>query len=90
MVANGLRPSPHIVPHVTLSYGREPVPMQPIAPIVCAVAYFVLIHYERGLGRHNIVGRWTLGGEPIPVRTWPDRLSTSAGCFSRARFRSPC
>ena len=69
MAANGLRPSPHIAPHITLSYGGERVPMRPIEPICCTVASFVLVHSERGRARYNIIGRWTLEGDPISGST---------------------
>jgi 2'-5' RNA ligase len=78
MAANGLSPSPHIAPHITLSYGGDRVPMQPIEPIAFAVASFVLVHSERGRPRYTIIGRWALEAEPI-------RGSTPTGSKLSAR-----
>lgn len=60
MQTNGLRAAASFLPHLTLHYGPKPVAMQPIEPIRFAVREFTLIHSERGLGRHNILGRWRL------------------------------
>jgi 2'-5' RNA ligase len=50
----------HFTPHVTLAYSEQFVPMQAIEPIRFKVREFVLIHSERGLTKHNILGTWAL------------------------------
>jgi len=59
---NGMRSTAHFLPHMTVLYGPESVPMQEIRPIRVAVNDFVLIHSELGLTRYNLIDRWPLHG----------------------------
>lgn len=58
----GLRAGPGLTPHMTLFYGAETVPVEPVEPIRFAVGDFVLIHSALGLGRYTVVERWPLAG----------------------------
>ncbi|GLS31210.1 hypothetical protein GCM10007937_29200 [Mesorhizobium albiziae] len=58
----GLRPSDMFVPHMTMIYGDKAIAPQPVAPLRWTVREFLLIHSERGLTKHNILGRWPLHG----------------------------
>lgn len=62
MVENGLRTATQFTPHMTLFYGTKAIPAQSIEPIRFRVQEFVLIHSELGLGRYNVLGRWSLNG----------------------------
>lgn len=62
MAKNGLRPGIGFKPHMTLLYGPKPIAPQEIEPIRLRVKDFVLIHSERGLTRHNVIGHWWLRG----------------------------
>lgn len=62
MARNGLRAVEHFVPHMTLYYGSELVPVQATEPVRYLVKEFYLIHSERGLTRYNFLGRWPLEG----------------------------
>lgn len=59
---NGLRAAEHFVPHMTLSYGRKPVPFQPIDPIRVEVSEFALVHSKLWLGEYEVLERWPLLG----------------------------
>jgi len=50
------------IPHLTVSYGPEMVPFQPIAPIRFTAGELVLIHSEVGLTRYHVINRWPLTG----------------------------
>lgn len=56
----GIRVGEDFTPHLTLAYSEQFVPMRPIQPIRFAVCEFVLIHSERGLTKHNVLGTWPL------------------------------
>jgi 2'-5' RNA ligase len=60
MRQNGLKPSSHFAPHMTLLYGTQAIPLQAIEPIRTEVDQFALIHSELGHARYNIVDRWPL------------------------------
>ncbi len=60
MKKNGLRAGGGFVPHMTLSFGSEPISMRAIEPICLEVKEFALIHSELGLTRHNTIERWPL------------------------------
>lgn len=62
MVKNGLRAANQFTPHMTLLYGPKAIPVQSIEPIRFMVHEFLLIHSELGLGRYNVLGRWSLNG----------------------------
>ncbi len=57
----GLKASPLKMPHMTLFYSPDPVPMQPIEPVHIPVRRFFLIHSELWLTRYNVLGCWRLG-----------------------------
>lgn len=66
----GLRAAAGFVPHMTLLYGPQAVPMQAIEPIRFTARELVLIHSERGLTRYTVLWRWpfqrrTIGGPTI-------------------------
>jgi 2'-5' RNA ligase len=54
----GLRAADGFVPHMTLLYGPQAVPMQAIEPIRFMAEELVLIHSERGLTRYTALWRW--------------------------------
>lgn len=60
MLQNGLNAAASFTPHMTLSYGPQPVPMQPIEPIRFQATDFVLIHSRLGLTRYEVIDRWPL------------------------------
>jgi RNA 2',3'-cyclic 3'-phosphodiesterase len=62
MERSGLRvPAKTITPHLTLWYGRTPVPEQELRrPFRWTVSEFWLVHSVFGQGRHNLTGHWTL------------------------------
>lgn len=47
-------------PHMTLAYGPEEVPEQPIEPIRFTVKDFTLIHSRLGLTQYEVIDRWPL------------------------------
>lgn len=61
MIRNGLRAAKNFKPHVTLLYGPDLVPTQPIEPIRFSVNKLVLIHSKRGLSRYHVLDRCSLG-----------------------------
>jgi len=61
MRRNGLRAAERFVPHMTLLYGPQAVPAQPIEPIRFLADALLLVHSERGLTRYNVLGRWPFG-----------------------------
>jgi 2'-5' RNA ligase len=56
----GLKAADEFVPHMTLLYGPNAVPLQAIEPIRFVAREFVLIHSELGLTRYTVLGRWPL------------------------------
>lgn len=62
MKKNGLRAGEHFMPHMTLSYGEKPFPMQAIEPIRFVVGEFALIHSRLWLSQYNLVDHWPLKG----------------------------
>jgi 2'-5' RNA ligase len=60
MTASGLRVSEMFLPHMTLSYGPESVPLQEIEPIRVLVRRFVLIHSKLGLTEYETIDSWPL------------------------------
>jgi RNA 2',3'-cyclic 3'-phosphodiesterase len=60
MTRNGLKAAPDFVPHMTLSYGPQFVPLQAIEPLRFVASNFVLIHSFRGLTRYEVLGSWSL------------------------------
>lgn len=60
MLENGLKGAAAFTPHMTLSYGPQPVPMQPIEPIRFMARDFVLIHSRLGLTQYEVIDRWPL------------------------------
>jgi RNA 2',3'-cyclic 3'-phosphodiesterase len=47
-------------PHMTLFWGRHNLGEQPIEELGWTAQEFVLIHSYRGLGKHEVLGRWPL------------------------------
>jgi RNA 2',3'-cyclic 3'-phosphodiesterase len=60
LLENGLKAAASFTPHMTLSYGPQPVPMQPIEPIRFQATDFVLIHSRLGLTQYEVIDRWPL------------------------------
>ncbi len=60
LLQNGLKAAATFTPHMTLSYGPQPVPMQPIEPIRFQAKDFVLIHSRLGLTQYEVIDRWPL------------------------------
>jgi len=60
MLRNGLKAAATFTPHVTLSYGPQPVPTQPIEPIRFQAKDFVLIRSRLGLTQYEVIDRWPL------------------------------
>ncbi|MGY4394980.1 2'-5' RNA ligase [Sphingomonas sp. UYAg733] len=50
-------------PHTTLGYWQGRSFSERIAPVEWDVREFVLIHSHLGQTRHEVIGRWALGGE---------------------------
>lgn len=57
MERNGLKATADFTPHMTLFYGRQKVPFQPIEPVRFVVNAFALVHSELGLSRYNLISR---------------------------------
>jgi 2'-5' RNA ligase len=62
MKKNGLKAAEHFTPHMTLSYGPNSIPLQPIEPIRFVVGEFALIHSKLWLTQYDLVDRWPLHG----------------------------
>jgi len=62
MAKVGLKPDKAFVPHVTLLYDGQIVPVQTIAPISWTVDRFVLVQSKLGQTRHIVLGDWALAG----------------------------
>lgn len=62
MTRNGLEAAADFVPHMTLSYGPDAIPVQAIEPIRFTVKDFALIHSRLGLTRYEVIDRWSLQG----------------------------
>jgi 2'-5' RNA ligase len=60
MRKNRLKAAADFEPHVTLSYGPQFVPEQPIEPIRFVARDFVLIHSRLGLTQYEVIDRWPL------------------------------
>ncbi len=60
--AEGLDGRPASTPHVTLAWSEVFVPEQRIEPVTWTGSEFVLIDSLKGVGRHQILGRWPLVG----------------------------
>ena len=56
------RREPEIWPHVSLLWDRGEAPPQFVEPITWKVRDFVLLDSPHGEGRHEVLGRWLLGG----------------------------
>jgi 2'-5' RNA ligase len=57
----GMRPR-HFVPHVSLIWSPDFLAERAVEPFSWMVREFVLLHSIHGEGRHEVVGRWPLGG----------------------------
>ena len=53
-------PERTFVPHVTLLYDAQAVPVQPVEPVSWPVREFVLIHSLLGRAEYRLLGRWVL------------------------------
>jgi 2'-5' RNA ligase len=64
LMRNGLRceKSPKFNPHVTLFRGAGEIPRQSVEAVTWTVGEIVLIRSIIGEGRHEHLGRWSLGG----------------------------
>lgn len=60
MLENGLKAAAAFTPHMTLSYGPQTMPMQPIEPIRFMATDFALIHSRLGLTQYEVIDRWPL------------------------------
>jgi 2'-5' RNA ligase len=60
MTKVGLQAAAEFNPHMTLSYGPQPVPIQAIEPIRFVVKDFALIHSRLGLTQYEVIDRWPL------------------------------
>jgi 2'-5' RNA ligase len=60
MLENGLKAAAAFTPHMTLSYGPQPVPTQAIEPIRFQARDFVLIRSRLGLTQYDVIDRWPL------------------------------
>jgi 2'-5' RNA ligase len=54
------QPRRFFTPHIRLLYDRLRVAERPIAPVTWMVREFVLVNSLVGLGRHEVLARWTL------------------------------
>lgn len=80
MTKNGLQAAERFVPHMTLLYGAEPVPLQLIDPIRFVVREFSLVHSELWLTRYNVIGRWPLEGRSSHLRRLQKLSVQRGGC----------
>jgi len=60
MTKVGFKMATDFNPHMTLSYGPQPVPIQAIEPVNFTVKDFVLIHSRLGLTQYEVIDRWPL------------------------------
>jgi len=60
MTKVGLEAAAEFNPHMTLSYGPQPVPIQAIEPVSFVVKDFALIHSRPGLTQYEVIDRWPL------------------------------
>jgi RNA 2',3'-cyclic 3'-phosphodiesterase len=60
MTMNGLKAAPDFIPHMTLSYGPQLVPLQAIEPLRFVARDFALIHSFLGLTRYKVIDSWSL------------------------------
>ena len=51
---------PRFYPHITVDYERRPISAQHVAPLEWDVTEFLLVDSLYGLGRHEVLARWTL------------------------------
>lgn len=56
------RREPEIWPHVTLLWDKTPLPKTFVEPVSWTARAFVLLDSLYGEGRHEVLGRWPLGG----------------------------
>lgn len=59
-LAGRWQPRRFFTPHVTLLYDRQRIAERPIEPVTWTVREFVLVNSLVGLGRHEVLARWTL------------------------------
>jgi RNA 2',3'-cyclic 3'-phosphodiesterase len=57
----------HFEPHLTLLRDRMVAAEEVIEPVSWPVREFVLLDSIHGEGRHEVLGRWALGGWTCPV-----------------------
>lgn len=50
----------HFNPHMTLHYKHERIDRMVVAPVAWTVTQFALVDSLYGLGRHDVLARWTL------------------------------
>jgi 2'-5' RNA ligase len=59
-LAGRWQPRRFFTPHITLLYDRQRIAERPIEPVTWTVREFLLVNSLVGLGRHNVLARWTL------------------------------
>ncbi|MBV9833967.1 MAG: hypothetical protein JO055_06160 [Alphaproteobacteria bacterium] len=59
-LAGRWQPRRFFTPHITLLYDRQRIAERPIEPVTWTVREFVLVNSLVGLGRHDVLARWTL------------------------------
>lgn len=59
-LAGRWQPRRFFTPHVTLLYDRQRIGERPIEPVCWTVREFLLVNSLVGLGRHEVLARWTL------------------------------
>ncbi|CAN7348046.1 RNA 2',3'-cyclic phosphodiesterase [Acidovorax sp. LjRoot74] len=57
----------HFHPHVTLNYRHEPFDWCAVAPLAWRVNQFMLVDSWYGLGRHDLLGCWSLSPRQLPL-----------------------
>lgn len=57
---NGLRAAEEFMPHLTLSYGQQPILAEEVEPIRFVVKEFALIHSKLWLTQYDVLRRWSL------------------------------
>ncbi len=62
MAGAALKPDKQFLPHITLLYDGQVVPVQAIAPIRWTVDRFVLVQSKLGQTQHIVLQAWDLNG----------------------------
>jgi 2'-5' RNA ligase len=62
MAGAALKPDKQFVPHITLLYDGQVIPVLDIAPIRWTVDRFVLVQSKLGQTQHIVLQTWELAG----------------------------